>query len=974
MPKPRKWQRVGLRVTACNRGTRRTRRAVWNPSGTTSRADVPTVVLPPATDFERADSSCLQSEEPESGVSKHQQRKEQVKEAWADQREELIKTGINLAKPPTTSCYFCGHEVVSPIIYCQDCSPVGIFCLSCFESCHQSPSLHCPSVWKKSCMRHKETRSLKVFDHTGRLQYVDVDVCWCESELATLLRLGLWASTPTKPQTAFSVSLLEWLCVFSMVGQVSVEAFCQAMRWKNHLTLKEMNTLHRALTGESIAEFQHYRDRMCSMKDLTPLLDDGTTCPACSKADGEQIVAIDGNFGLVRKASSGVSSGDPLHGTTLFFDDEKVKEFVNNYRDDEKPAEDCSNFKAGNCLRSKSQQKKLDVTGVFGSVCRHDIPLKFLNMFHGERFGYPVYLIKQLLEDATLRNVRLRVIYDVSCSLEAHLKHTKQTELLDKLSLAVDVFHSYGHNPLCQVKYSTRRLSGYGLTDGEGVERMWAYLRKFSRMSKEMSPDHRIDKLSDALRHYATFKVVDIEVSLKMKLDKAVKAERIAEDNLQQARVQAGGTFSMEDVEAWRETEKLMMERRKQKTTSTPKWHRDYVASRVRYDTLRKTILECQDASALAVHHSAFMKLETTLKAIEGKHKIKRWQETDPQYIAALKDLDLEERTRQLAAMRSASYKRSFLISLKQRYPDGQGIALKLSKQLTSASKKLAQTIQAYNNIQWERQTPEFPASVTFEAASDPAWESYQSLDTSMGEPGLPYSLKRKAIDAVNLRERALEEQDMLKAEMHRVLRHLMAQQEATQQGITEFQMNNMGEDDDVYKSLFSHDDPEIKRLTCPALKNIMTEFVVITERMLKDYRTGGIFHNPTEEQREEMVKCHTNNTGLERTFAHLDRDVGTGQYLDTIPMEEKRTVFKEARKAARTDRKLHQEEQMQLKQHRHELLRAWIQKQTLKKAVKEAALEALKSTVKQLGLWDSAEQIEAGLLKLVTKSLGCWH
>ncbi|KAI8509787.1 hypothetical protein Bbelb_122150 [Branchiostoma belcheri] len=196
------------------------------------------------------------------------------------------------------------------------------------------------------------------------------------------------------------------------------------------------------------------------------------------------------------------------------------------------------------------------------------------------------------------------------------------------------------------------------------------------------------------------------------------------------------------------------------------------------------------------------------------------------------------------------------------------------------------------------------------------------------------------------------------------------------------------GEDDDVYKSLFSHDDPEIKRLTCQALKNIMTEFVVVTERMLKDYLPGGIFHNPTEAQREEMATCPTNNTGLERTFAHLDRDVRfspnattltreskimfrlnrTGQYLDTIPMEEKHTVFKEARKAARTDRKLHQEEQKQLKQHRQELLHARIQKKTLKKAVKEAALEALKSTVKQLGLWDSAEQIEAGLLKLVTK------
>ncbi|MEQ2176447.1 hypothetical protein GOODEAATRI_028080, partial [Goodea atripinnis] len=46
---------------------------------------------------------------------------------------------------------------------------------------------------------------------------------------------------------------------------------------------------------------------------------------------------------------------------------------------------DCSNFKAGNLLRSQNQQKKLDVTGVFGASCRHEIPLMFLNMTHGER-------------------------------------------------------------------------------------------------------------------------------------------------------------------------------------------------------------------------------------------------------------------------------------------------------------------------------------------------------------------------------------------------------------------------------------------------------------------------------------------------------------------------------------------------------------------------------------------------------------
>ncbi|CAH1238084.1 Hypp5516 [Branchiostoma lanceolatum] len=193
-----------------------------------------------------------------------------------------------------------------------------------------------------------------------------------------------------------------------------------------------------------------------------------------------------------------------------------------------------------------------------------------------------------------------------------------------------------------------------------------------------------------------------------------------------------------------------------------------------------------------------------------------------------------------------------------------------------------------------------------------------------------------------------------------------------------------------VYKSLFSqsHDDPRIRRLTCQALKSIMTEFLVVTERMLKDYLPGGIFHNPTEEQREEMASCPTNNTGLERTFAHVDRDVRlspnattltregkimfrlnrTGQYLDTIPTEKKHAVFKEARKTGRIDRKLHQQERLQLKQHRQELLRERTQKQAMKKAAKEAALETLKDSVRQLGVWETAEHIEAGLSKLFTK------
>jgi len=48
--------------------------------------------------------------------------------------------------------------------------------------------------------------------------------------------------------------------------------------------------------------------------------------------------------------------------------------------------QDCSNFNAGSVMISAAKERKLDVTGVFGAVCKHGVPLKFLNMHHGERY------------------------------------------------------------------------------------------------------------------------------------------------------------------------------------------------------------------------------------------------------------------------------------------------------------------------------------------------------------------------------------------------------------------------------------------------------------------------------------------------------------------------------------------------------------------------------------------------------------
>lgn len=84
----------------------------------------------------------------------------------------------------------------------------------------------------------------------------------------------------------------------------------------------------------------------------------------------------------------------------------------------------------------------------------------------------------------------------------SHLKKQDHQSILDKVTLSVPIFHCYGHKMACQVFYSPRRTPGVGLTDGESLERLWSYLGKFSRITKELTPENRTDLLTDALMYY----------------------------------------------------------------------------------------------------------------------------------------------------------------------------------------------------------------------------------------------------------------------------------------------------------------------------------------------------------------------------------------------------------------------------------------------------------------------------------------
>ncbi|XP_026135780.1 uncharacterized protein LOC113113634 isoform X2 [Carassius auratus] len=183
----------------------------------------------------------------------------------------MLKVTFECSASVTTQCAVCREHAD---YRCIECSSTAVFCEVCLKRIHRN-LLHLPEKWNNVYYEPSSlglflylpeahgahgthvvyTKDMKIIVSTGRLCTVTVNMCACEPETCTLLRYGLRPATATSPrQTAFSIPLLEL--------SVSLSLECQA--------------------------------------------------------DGDMIVTLDANFGLVRNQSSGTSAVDPLHGTRVF--------------------------------------------------------------------------------------------------------------------------------------------------------------------------------------------------------------------------------------------------------------------------------------------------------------------------------------------------------------------------------------------------------------------------------------------------------------------------------------------------------------------------------------------------------------------------------------------------------------------------------------------------------------------------------
>ncbi|KAJ8583964.1 hypothetical protein M405DRAFT_916184 [Rhizopogon salebrosus TDB-379] len=78
----------------------------------------------------------------------------------------------------------------------------------------------------------------------------------------------------------------------------------------------------------------------------------------------------------------------------------------------------------------------------------------------------------------------------------------KQHYVLALLDLAV--FHAYGHQWPCQIIYHPRKCKGFGLSDGEGCERLWSSLKQLIPSLRVSGFNQHLFMLDTQIRHLDT--------------------------------------------------------------------------------------------------------------------------------------------------------------------------------------------------------------------------------------------------------------------------------------------------------------------------------------------------------------------------------------------------------------------------------------------------------------------------------------
>jgi len=274
----------------------------------------------------------------------------------------------------------------------------------------------------------------------------------------------------------------------------------------------------------------------------------------------DAIVCIDACFTQKRRKSQGKAWAPPReHCETIFIDPEEVatmEEFVETVRPPRPPRgqsgrgessthqaaensvrpevdtdfepglrvpesvlNECKeSFVAADSNRVKASTLFFSDTGLMALLCRHDRVLWLVNMTSaGEKQHYVLCLLQKLFQHLPPK-MRIGLLYDIGCQLHRScLKFDFLSEYLDRIVFGISVFHAYGHQWACQIIYHPRKCKGFGLSDGEGCERLWSSLKPLIPSLRVSNYYNRIYALDTQVKHLDAKSLLGLGQWLKRK-------------------------------------------------------------------------------------------------------------------------------------------------------------------------------------------------------------------------------------------------------------------------------------------------------------------------------------------------------------------------------------------------------------------------------------------------------------------------
>ncbi|OAV86744.1 hypothetical protein PTTG_03001 [Puccinia triticina 1-1 BBBD Race 1] len=397
------------------------------------------------------------------------------------------------------------------------------------------------AAWKsveKSMTAAYYTCQYRTQNWTSSLEYLDpldkyqspaqkIEFCLCIPDPVRLLYHGYFAASPTKPRTAFAIPLVQLYQSLWYETAVPYTSFIKGLvchqetRARKPLLARSRLGNPRELRTPFSQAIDIYSRIQILQKDLLNVALQmqekdfwASKCPSCfgpekpdevSQADDAYaIIAMDGNF--QHRHHHFASNDVPTESDypSIFIPPSQINnhevQLESTEGDSAGLRSTCSDsHKAANDVRNSSSWDKFDDTGLFGSCCRHDIPLKLTNIEGtGEKLYYPVSILDNILN--AFPSKKIGVLYDIGCHLDAHRNLLGRR--IDQVAFGTSVFHAYVHNWACQIKYNPRYNTKWGLSNGEGMERLWSGISDLVGPLRSATRIHRLQAIARQCAYY----------------------------------------------------------------------------------------------------------------------------------------------------------------------------------------------------------------------------------------------------------------------------------------------------------------------------------------------------------------------------------------------------------------------------------------------------------------------------------------